>query len=373
MAAGQDEGFETEWDTANVRNHSVLHYNQRDSMGLQAPPPSRQVAEPAIQAISTSRAMALNDFQRVTAIFDASYGAPSNEKSGKAIEIRDQMSDTSNAHYQDNFAQYSLPHAGRILLELLPKIYDDPGRVIQIVQPDDSEKQVLINAPHTDPDTGLQQFYNLTQGSYEVAIQAGPAYATQRQQSLDFLLNMAKVDPKVVQVGDDLIIGQSDAPVAKELAARLKKTIPPQVLDDPNTPDKDTQLAMLQQRLQQVMSQAQALNAHAQQVEQALQQAQQENQALKADKSVDLQEADIKRQDVVMSHEVEMRRLGLEEQRLQLDWAKEENERLDGNGNDRNTATRLDKIDRTLAYLVQMERSEARHEGWMPPAAPEGV
>jgi len=385
MAAGQDEGFETEWDTANVLNHSVLHYNMGDTRGTQAPPPQRQTAEPAIQALSTSRAMARRDFQDVVGVYDASLGAPSNERSGRAIEVRDKNADTSNAHYLDNFAQYSLPHAGRILIELLPKIYRDPGRVIQIVQPDETEKTVLLNQQHQDPETGLQAFYSLAEGTYAVAVQAGPAYQTQREQSLDFLLNMAKVDPKILQVGDDLVIGQSDASIAKELAARLKKTIPPQLLEDPAA-DKDAQLAMLSGQLQQVQQQAQALNAHASQVEQALQAAQQqiqkltmENQAIKADHTADMAEAAAKRQDVELSHMVEMRRLNLEEQRLQMEARRNGHgsgsaDGYDsGHGDGDGTGThedRLAQIERTLAYLVQMERAEARQEGWTPPAEP---
>lgn len=281
MAEGQDEGYEQEWDTANVRNHSVLHYKPVGVRGEPLPPPQRNTQEPAINAINIALQTAEHHFELTTRIPDASYGRPGNERSGAAIQARDANADTSNLHYNDNLGR-ALHHLGRVLKEVMPLVYNDPGRVLRIVHEDGAEQRVTVNQPHTDEETGLAQFYDLAAGTYDVEVTTGPGFATQRKEALANLTDLAKTDAKIMQVADDLVVGQMDFPMAKELAARLKKTIPPQLLDDGQGADKDTQIAQLTGQAQRFQQEAQALNAHAQQVEQALQQAQQETAQLKA-------------------------------------------------------------------------------------------
>ena len=334
LAEGQDEGYEDEWATANTRNHAALHYHPVDIRGTPVPPPGRNVQEPAIQAINQGLATAANHFQQTTRVFDASYGAPSNERSGRAIQIRDQNSDMSNSHFHGNLAR-SIYHAGRQMLELLPIIYHEPGRVLRIVAEDGTEKQVTVNAPHIDDETGLEAFYALGQGTYAVAVTVGPSYETKRQEAYAGLLDMAKADPQIMAAGRDLVVSQSDNPAARELAQRLKKTIPPTLLDD-TSQDKDTQLMIATGKIAQLTQQAQALNAHAAAIEQAHQQSmqtcqalQQENTALRNDRDTDhaalalkQQEAAFKMQEAMQRADTDRRGEGLEQQRVALEQQK---------------------------------------------------
>jgi hypothetical protein len=328
MAAGQDEGFEEEWATANRRNHSVLHYTLVDVRGVPVPPPQRHVQEPAIQALNAACESAKNNFQATTRIYDASYGAPGNERSGRAIQARDANADMSNSHYNDNLGR-SLHHLGRVLLEPRPVIYHETGRVQQIIAEDGTDQLVTLNARHTDAETGLEQFYDLGAGHYAVEVTTGPSYATRRQEGFAGLTELAKADPKIMQVADDLVIAQSDIVGAKDIAARLKKTIPAQLLDDTQGADKDTQLAQAQGHLQRVQQEAQALNARAQQVEGQAQQVAQENAQLKAEaqsKALDLmarrEEAQLKAQAEAQKLELEAQKLQLEQQKIDLDVQK---------------------------------------------------
>ena len=331
-AEGQFEGHEHEWEQANRRNFAYLQYKMVDVRGVPIPPPQRQVQEPAIQALNYACESAKNNFQATTRIYDASYGKPSNERSGRAIEARDRNADMSNSHYLDNLGR-ALHHLGRVLLEPLPAVYNQPGRVLQIVQEDGSEKLVTMNQRHTDDETGLEQFYDLGAGHYAVEVQTGPAYATRRQESLAALTDLAKADQKIMQVADDLVVSQMDFPMARDIAARLKKTIPPQLLDDDKGGDKDTQLAQASGQLQRVTQEAQALNAHAQQVESQAQQLAQENQQLKAQAQSKAEDLALKQEDLQLKADLEadkmvleQRKLDLDAQRLQLDRLKVEHE-----------------------------------------------
>ena len=159
-------------------------------------------------------------------------------------------------------------------------------------------------------------------------MQTGPAYATRRQESLAALTDLAKADQKIMQVADDLVVSQMDFPMARDIAARLKKTIPPQLLDDDKGGDKDTQLAQAHGQLQRVTQEAQALNAHAQQVEQQAQQLAQENQQLKAAAQSKAEDLQLKQEDLQLKAQIEADSSALEHAKLQLDAQRLQLERL---------------------------------------------
>jgi len=324
-AEGQFEGHEHEWEQANRRNFAYLQYKMQDVRGTPVPPPQRQVQEPAIQALNYACESAKDNFHATTRIYPVSYGNLQHDRSGKAIDLSDKNAAQSNAHYNDNLGR-ALHHLGRVLLEPLPLVYNQPGRVLRIVQEDGTEKLVTINQRHTDAETGIEQFYDLGAGHYAVEVQTGPAYATRRQESLAALTDLAKADQKIMQVADDLVVSQMDFPMARDIAARLKKTIPPQFLDDEKGTDKDTQLAQATGQLQRVTQEAQALNAHAQQVEGQAQQLAQENQQLKAAAQSKAEDLQLKAHLEADKMALESRKLDLDAQRLQLDRLKVEHE-----------------------------------------------
>jgi hypothetical protein len=331
-AEGQFEGHEHEWEQANRRNFAYLQYKMVDVRGTPVPPPQRQVQEPAIQALNYACESAKDNFHATTRIYPVSYGNLQHDRSGKAIDLSDKNAAQSNAHYNDNLGR-ALHHLGRVLLEPLPLVYNQPGRVQQIIAEDGTEKLVTLNQRHTDEETGIEQFYDLGAGHYAVEVQTGPAYATRRQESLAALTDLAKADQKIMQVADDLVVSQMDFPMARDIAARLKKTIDPQLLDDDKGADKDTQLAQATGQLKRVTQEAQALNAHAQQVEGQAQQLAQENQQLKAAAQSQAEDLQLKQEDLQLKAHLEAdkmvlesRKLDLDAQRLQLDRLKVEHE-----------------------------------------------
>jgi hypothetical protein len=219
-------------------------------------------------------------------------------------------------------------HAGRILLELLPKLCDEPGRMLRLLLEDGTEKQVMVNQEHVDPATQQQRCYLLAQGTYAVTVDAGPSYERQRQDGVATMADMAKADPKIMAVADDLVVGAMAFPGAKEIAKRLKKTIDPQLLDD-DAPDAETRLALAQGQLKQVSEQAQALNAHAGEVEQAHQASMQECQQLqaaldaaKADRQGQVLDDQAKRRELAQRETEDQRQAVLDSRKLDLEAGK---------------------------------------------------
>lgn len=254
MAEGQDEGYEADWKNANRRNHAVLKYKPTSLNGTPLPPPQRQVFEPAVAAITQASMLAADEVKQTIGIYDASLGARSNETSGIAIQRRNQQAQTSNFHFTDNLNR-TIRHEGRIYVDLIPKIYDT-ARIARILGDDGEAKMVPVNQEFQDPDTGETLEHKLSVGKYDVTIDTGPSYATRRQEAASSMVDMTKAIPTIGQAAPDLIVKNMDWPGATELAERLKKTLPPNLVDDPKAkqipPQVQAQLAQMDQMIQQL-------------------------------------------------------------------------------------------------------------------------
>jgi len=227
-AKGQIEGFRNDWATANSRNHSVLEYNPVSVGGQPMPAPQRMAVEPAVMAITQAAMGAADDIKSTTGIHDASLGGRSNETSGVAIQRRNQQAQTSNFHFVDNLTR-SMKHAGRILVQWIPAIYDTE-RTARIIGEDGEQRVVKLNAAFEE--NGKNVIYRMDTGRYDVSMDVGPSYATKRQEAAMFMQEMVKAYPPTMQIAGDLVVKNMDVPGAQELAERIKKTIDPKLLDD---------------------------------------------------------------------------------------------------------------------------------------------
>jgi hypothetical protein len=255
-ASGQFKGFEAQWKNANRKNYAYLEYNPVTIQGQPAGPPQRNVFEAPVQAITQARAQSADDLKVTTGIYDASLGNRSNEQSGLAISRRNQQAQTSNFHFQDNLSR-SLRHAGRIVLDLIPKVYDTP-RVGRILKEDGSAEMVPLNQPFQQQ--GKDIIHQLDVGQYDVVTGTGPSYQTKRQEAAQTMLDFTKAIPQSAPLVSDLIARNMDWPGASEIADRLKKTLPPGVADDQ---DDDSPIPpQVKQTLDQQAQMIQQLSQH---------------------------------------------------------------------------------------------------------------
>jgi len=237
LAEGQDEGHENDWNLANVKASPVLRYKQKDIEGQPAPVPSRlQPEPPAAGIIEATNAINL-DLQTVVGIFDPNMMAQGN-MSGKAIRGQQMQIDLSNFHYYDNLTR-SIKHTGRIILDLIPKIYDKE-RVMRIIGVDNQPEMITINERSVD-DTGAEKILNdVTVGEYDVYMDTGPGYQSKRQEAVEAMIPLLQSNPELFQAAGDLVFRNMDFPGADVIADRLaamnpiakideKSDIPPQV------------------------------------------------------------------------------------------------------------------------------------------------
>jgi TolA-binding protein len=80
------------------------------------------------------------------------------------------------------------------------------------------------------------------------------------------MLELSKANPAITQIAGDLIVKNMDWPGAAEIAERLKKTVPPNLIDDPKAknqqvpPQVQQQMQQMGQMVDQLTQQLHAVN-----------------------------------------------------------------------------------------------------------------
>lgn len=286
-AAGQIDGFETQWEDANRRNIPALPYHPINQDGIPIPPPNRQMP-PGISSgwtdIMQSSRMWI---QASMGMYNASVGAPSNEQSGKAIMVRERSGDMANYHYHDNHSR-SVRHTGRIIVDMIPRVYDSK-RVIRILgedgTPDSVQFDPKLDRPYYQaqrPDGSVLEIYNPSIGKYDVTVSTGPSYSTKRQEAAESMTQLVQAAPQLMSIIGDIVIRNMDWPGAEQIADRLELMLPPQIQQSEKKNNQNDMQAK-QQQLQQASSvldqKAHALFQKEQQLSHLQQQIQQAGQA----------------------------------------------------------------------------------------------
>lgn len=254
---GQFEGH-TEWKTANTHSHPYLEYRPVSLGGVPAPPPMRQTVEPAVQAITQASMQAADDLKSTTGIYDSAVGAQSNEIAGVAIKARTSQAQIATFHFTDNLTR-SMRHEGRIMVDLIPHIYDS-ARAQRIIGEDGTHKVVQLNQQYAD-ENGKPLLYDMSAGRYDVTLDVGPSYASKRQEAAAAMLDFSRASPQVAQYASDLIAKNMDWPGAQELSERLQKLLPPQMQGDGPMKDVPPQItAQLTQQSQLIKNLTDHLN-----------------------------------------------------------------------------------------------------------------
>lgn len=280
---GQFEGHETAWQQANVRNFPYLQVRPMTIGGQPAPFPERNVAGanlmPSLQLIQQA-----DEFIKASTFsFDPSLGNTSpKERSGKAVLALQQQADAGNSHYLDNLADIAMTYEAKVLLDLIPRVYDRPGRLARILGTDDEPDQVMLNAPYMKGQDGKPQavapqgqqpvqpqgpqqpgsmlnlqgaggkaktkHHDLTKGTYSVAVSVGKSYQTRLQQGNDQLGQILQADPSLMPILGDIWFKFQEWPGHTEASDRMKKLRPPQLQDEG---DQEQQAQQLKQQRDQ--------------------------------------------------------------------------------------------------------------------------
>lgn len=240
---GKTGTFKTDnqkWTTANTQSHSFIEY---DGEAPQRQPFAGVPAGALQEALNAS-----DDMKAIMGMFDASLGAQSNETSGRAILARQKEGDVSSFHFIDNLSR-SIRHAGRVIIDLIPHVYSSE-RIIRVMGVDGEQQSVPVNQPvivqpqqpgqpqlppqpvpqappgqppveQINPD--LIRIFDLTVGKYDLTVETGPSFTTQREAAASQMMELLRVFPQAAPVIGDILAENLDWPGASEIAERLKQ------------------------------------------------------------------------------------------------------------------------------------------------------
>ena len=258
-AVGQFEGVEDKWQQANTANFPYLEYNPVDVQGIQVPPPQRQQPTPVEVAFYQFLETARLDVQSSLGMYKAALGKEQPNQSGKAILALTRESDTGTFHFADN-QRVSIEYCGRILIDLIPKIYDT-NRIVKILGEDGKlataqiapEGPAMLNVPQ--PDGRIQSIYNLNVGTYDVTATVGPSFNTKRMEAATLFTDLANTskDPITGTVMRYLAIKNSDFNGAEHAASMMEKLLPPGLIEQDGQPQMDPRAAAVINQLKQAL------------------------------------------------------------------------------------------------------------------------
>ena len=214
----------------------------------------------ASEAILRGLEIAQNEMMMSSGQFQSQMGENENAKSGKAIAERQRQGDNATYHYVDHLA-IALRHTGRILVDLIPKIYDTK-RVLLVRGQDASEKTITIDPEQqqavqgqiSKQEAAAQLIFNPNVGKYSVEIDPGPSYSTKRQEAWNAISQILTMNQGLTSVIGDILFRNADFPGADEIAERLRRTINPSFLGEAPPPQVQAMLQQAQQELQRSQS-----------------------------------------------------------------------------------------------------------------------
>ena len=253
------KGHESRWQNMMVSNDPVLMFNFDNGQK-----PFREAPAQGSPALMQDAQVAADDIKATTGIFDANLGAQGNETSGRAIAGRQFQGEMANYEFQDQLVD-ALELSGRVMIDMIPAIYDTE-RTIRILGEDEREEAIAVNKTLMDASTGeYVQTMDLTTGTYDIKVAAGPSFTTRKQETAEQLSQIIAQNPAMSQLVGDVLFKNLDLVGGDEVIKRLRSAGVKSGIIEPN----EEEAMAMQQQLQQ----AQQIEQQAAQLELALKQA----------------------------------------------------------------------------------------------------
>ena len=187
----QIQGFEHMYDESGAdSNYPYNLMNSKDAKGAPLPPGPvgmmpEQSVPPALIAMTAESRQAVEDV--------ANPGLPQDvadpDLSGKAVIALQNRIDMQSMIYQTNL-KHAKRRDGEIFAGMAIEIYDAPRRVT-LVGADGTAKKAELYQSAIDKETGEVVVLNdLRSVEFKVFSDIGPSYSSQKQQDIDYIINM---------------------------------------------------------------------------------------------------------------------------------------------------------------------------------------
>lgn len=313
MTEKQMSGFEDTLATLNTNSDPAQGYNNDPEV----PGPPQQSGGAAINQGLMAVSQSMQDgIGRAAGLFAANMGESFASQSGVAIKALQDKGNIGTIKYF-KAQEVAICHTGRIIVDAIPRVYD-ASRQVRILGEDGALSMQKINEVVQDQQTGeIVKLNDLSAGKYDVTCSSGPAFQNKQQETVQALLEIAQVDPSVLQTGSDILVNNVTAPGMDALADRQRlQLFNSGVIPQDQWTDEERQQVEEQQAAAQQQPPQEDPNMVLARAEEGKAQA-------------DLTNARNKQAEVEGSQQLKARELALEEQRIQLDIAKFQREKDD--------------------------------------------
>jgi len=308
MTLTQAAGHEDSLSTMNTNSDPVQFYNVDPEM----PGPPQQnggaMVNPGLRTISEAMRGMIG---YSAGMFASNMGDNPGLQSGVAIRSLQNKGDNATFKY-NKAVQVAIAATGKVLVDAIPKVYDTE-RTMRILYEDNSFEMATINQPVIDQQTGEVVMLNdLSQGVYDVICKAGPSFKNRQQETLEMIIEMAKVDPTIMQIAGDVMMQNINSPAADQIAERKRDQmlkagmIPMSQLTDEEQAQIQQQMAQQgqQQDPASIMAQAEMLKGQAEMARAQIEQMKVQNEQMKI--QVEAQKAQMSAQNDQQDNQVDV-------------------------------------------------------------------
>ena len=268
----QLQGFENMYDeVGSDNNYPYLFQNLKSADGRDLPvgPVGVMPEQPIPQALIASIELSRQSVEDV-----ANPGVPKEvaepDLSGKAVLALQARVDQQSMEYQESY-KHAKRRDAEVYASMAAEIYDVPRKVM-IETPNGNRRQIQIMESVIDTQTGdIVTLNDLNNAEFEVFAKIGPAYQTQKQQTVDHMMQMLQYvdaqDPihKALQLK---IIQMMDGVEHDDIREYANKQLVLAGIRKPETPEEQQMLEQASQAAQKpdpnmVLAQAEMLKGQA--------------------------------------------------------------------------------------------------------------
>ena len=252
------------WQQSNKISLPYLPYDSVDAEGNVLEKPTPRDVQVQISDVTGAQQIYQANLASVLGIPEAGLqGAGASNETAASVLTRNRSTELSNYQFLDNAAK-SIAAIGRVVLEMLPIIYDTE-RLIPVKGPEGVKLQTV--------DVGQ---LGLIASEFEVSVDAGPMTATQRKEELNALIALGgMLGPDVTLAFASDIVRNAEFSNSEEIARKIdsvarSKGIDVRSKDEATDPDAEEALQQADQALQAVQQQLDQANNYVQQLQQEL-------------------------------------------------------------------------------------------------------
>ena len=245
MTLTQGAGHEDTLATLNTNSDPVQFYNTDPEAPGAPQQQGGAMVNPGLRTISESMRQLIG---QTAGMFAANMGDNPGLQSGVAIERLQSKGDNGTVKYF-RALETAIAATGDLLVKTIPKVYDT-RRTVRLLYEDNTAEMVTLNDTVIDTQTGEPVTLNdLTKGQYSITCRAGPSFRNKQQETIETIIEIAKVDPSIITMSGDILLNAIPTAAAMQIGERKRMQMLAQGLI-PESQMTDEEKAQMQQKMQ---------------------------------------------------------------------------------------------------------------------------